>query len=416
MRTLTALALAGGLCLSGVSAAMADEANPATGTAESPAQAKITKVLEMPDGTETPVEEFVFEFTRVSVDDVTGTSTNMPTIPNATVSYNGSETAAAVSGVISIPKQTTDNILKDVSWPHAGVYVYTISEATGTNDDMAYSAAVYELWVWVSNCDSGTGCDNGLYVSGISTYAIEDDEGDEVEPKVKVDPTPGDGSTTFSNLAFKNVYVETNDGDPTDPEDHMLNVSKEVTGEYADQTYHFPFTVTVTKPSTGVAGTPVYKGYVVEEDGDDLVIVTSEANCTSTYLDGPSSAKYCKVTSGTAITINLKHGQQLVFVDLHVGATYTAVEAYDDRYDASVDVTANGVGPTTLTPADAGDPMSTGPQVIGANENSAAFTNDRVGTTPTGLRLNDLPFVGLIVLGLAAIVVMVVVRRGKSRA
>ena len=53
--------------------------------------------------------------------------------------------------------------------------------------------------------------------------------------------------------------------------------------------------------------------------------------------------------------------------------------------------------------------LPTGSQLMGEGINSAAFTNTRTSVTPTGLDLNNLPFLLLIALGLGAIVSLTVV-------
>jgi len=424
-RMLTALVLAGGLCLGGVGTAMAD-VDPSEGDAETPAQAKITKILNLPEDTETPVLTFTFKFTPVSVDDEawdksTASTSNMPQIVDPTAVYDGTESDDPAGGVISLPKETGD-FAAGVGWPHAGVYVYDVTEFDAKVDDVAYSQAVYQVTFWVENCPVGdeAGCVNGLYVAGVGAFRTYDDEGEEVKTEEKVDPTPGgDGVTThYSQLIFNNDYVETHDGDPEVTSDHQLTVSKTVEGDYADLSKYFAFDFTMAKPAVGVDGAPIYKAYVIEQGASGPEVVTTAANCGKAPTVITKGA-YCPVDTGSVdpTTIYLKHGQAVVFVDLQTGVTYEAEEAAEVAYYASVVVVVNGGTGTTIdTDGETDTALSTGPRIVGAAANSAAFTNTRDTTSPTGVLLNNLPFIGLIVLGLAAVILVTVSRRSHNHA
>ena len=281
IRVVTALALAGILCLGGASAAMAEE-NISTGTEEDPAQAAITKILQMPDGTVIPTMDFTFNFDKVSLDGATTDPAKnaMPGL-STTISYPPSPmgTYTPASGIVSVPVQST-NFVASKNWPHAGLYVYTLTENKPANTKVTYSYAEYTITVWVANCTSGAGCNNGLYVASLVAEKTKDDAGTPVIPAQKVIPTPGGGDGTYSKLIFVNGYLESNDGNPTVPSDHILNVSKTVTGSYGDLSKYFPFEVTVTKLSTGVSGDPDYKAYIVEPvAGGTFKVVDPAPNC-----------------------------------------------------------------------------------------------------------------------------------------
>jgi len=428
---LTALALAGGLCLSGASAAMADPepVGASKGDAENPATAAITKILVMPHGTVTPNEEFTFVFTPETVDGAAydDDPVNMPPISGVSVPYVPTDVKASDGVTIAFDKESGD-FASVATWPHAGVYVYTVTEFKGANGDIVYSQAEYEVTFWVDNCTIGTPaeCTTGLFVAGVGVRAILDDEGEAVEDEPKVDPKPGgDGvEYTYSQMIFTNYYTKTNTGDPEILAEHKLRVSKTVTGDHADLTKYFEFKFSVTQPATGMGSTTAkYKAYVVVPGGtNDYTVVTTDDNCSATFLKQDNATpkrNYCEVTSGTDIFINLKDGQAVVFGDLHDGATYTVVETGDPNYDSVVDVVVDGtpLASGTIEAASTGANLSTGQHTIGgAGVNTAEFLNTRVETLPTGLRLNDLPFVGLIVLGLAVLVLVTVTRRGKSHA
>jgi len=170
----------------------------------------------------------------------------------------------------------------------------------------------------------------------------------------------------------------------------------------------------VTKPATGVTTDPTYAAYVVEAGpGGTNVVVTTSDNCGKTPEPSVGYGAYCAVPSGAQdpITIKLKHGQAVAFVDLQVGVTYEVVEAAEANYSAAVLVVANDATVRNTDNDEADKALSTELQTIGAKGNSAAFTNTRVETSPTGILLNNLPFIGLIVLGLAAVILITTTRR-----
>ncbi|MDR1068034.1 MAG: hypothetical protein LBL36_02165, partial [Clostridiales Family XIII bacterium] len=57
--------------------------------------------------------------------------------------------------------------------------------------------------------------------------------------------------------------------------------------------------------------------------------------------------------------------------------------------------------------------LSTGDQLVREAASGAAFTNTYDITTPTGIILNNLPFVGLIVLAMAALGAFIAVKSRK---
>jgi len=186
----------------------------------------------------------------------------------------------------------------------------------------------------------------------------------------------------------------------------MLSISKTVAGDYGNRTRYFPFSVTLNKAQL-VTGTPVYKAYVME----GTAIVTSTDN-SSAVQPADTYGPYINVTAGTPLTINLKHGQKLAFIGMPVGTTYTVTEAAAIDYTPSASVVVNGAAPaatngTENTALTIGSPTAI---ILGANANSAAFTNTYKTVTPTGIALDSLPFIMIIVLAVGAFAAFIVVK------
>lgn len=391
--------------LGSFSASAADPAQ-STGTEDNPAQVKIVKTLKYADGITEPNEQFNFTFTKVSVDDVT-TAEALATMPalSASVAFSddtGKYNDESTAGLNVVSKQSA-NIFDGKTFPHAGVYVYTVEE---TGDDangygMDYSEAVYTMRVYVKN---GT---NGTYVASVTAEKTTDDDGTAITDGEKVDPTPDDNPADgISNeFAFVNVFTkqggsEGDDNekpdpipDETDPEypEYLekiasLVIDKTVAGEYGDKTMDFNFSITLTKSPTAEDSTYTAKIYT---------------RGTATAVDTKT------VTSGTPCEFTLKDNQMLIFEDLPAGTTYNVTETTVAKYTATTELVANGV--TT-----SGNEIINN-ALVGEKDNYARYTNtfDDSSVTPTGIIINNLPFILMIVIAGAGIVLFVISRRRK---
>ncbi|WP_312446444.1 DUF7601 domain-containing protein [Lacrimispora sp.] len=414
---IAAMALTVVMCIGTAASAFA-AGNPIFGTEDEPATAAITKNLIMPAGTTTPDAVFTFQFSPVSVDDRTTSADldTMPAVGPTTIAFSASDTGTVSTGTKTILKQS-GNVLSGVSFPHAGVYVYTIQEnpsvtgyTPGENETYVFSPAQYTLAVYVKNGD------NGLYVAAVASSITVNDSGNQTsDPGDKVDPTPqpGDPNITgnYSKIIFTNTYSKTAGGvDPTDPNNHVLTIGKAVSGDYADRSKYFAFQITATQPGV-VQGSVTYKAYVLNSSNQ---VVTSENNASDLQTDGEGYS-YIEFTSGAAETVNLKHDQKLVFTDLHIGADYVAVESAVEHYTASAMVVENGIGPVQYNNVIDNTSLSIGTKLIGENQNSAAFTNTYRTITPTGVIINNLPFVMILILAAGSFVVFVVIKSRKKR-
>ncbi|GLC82675.1 DUF7601 domain-containing protein [Lacrimispora brassicae] len=416
-RRLTAMALAAVMCIGTAQSAFA-VGNAIFGTESQPAEAAITKKLDMPEGTTTPGATFSFQLSPVSVDDRTAAAdlASMPAISPVNIAFTSGDTGTVSNGTKTILKQS-GNVFSGVTFPHAGVYVYRVEESQsvtgytpGGNETYTYSPANYTIAVYIKN---GTG---GLYIAAIaSSISVNDSSNQTSNPGEKVDPTPepGDPNITgnYSKIIFTNTYSKTAGGvDPTDPNNHVLTVSKAVSGDYADRTKYFAFQVTATQPGV-VSGASTYMAYVLNSSNQ---VVTSADNSSNTQTDG-SGYSYIKFTSGTPETVSLKHDQKLVFTDLHIGADYVAIESAVEHYTASAAVVVNGGTAIGLSNAFDNTALSTDTRLIGEFKNSAAFTNNYRTITPTGVIINNLPFIMILILAAGAFAAFVVVKSRKKR-
>jgi hypothetical protein len=437
-------------------------------------EAAITKKLDMPVGT--PVRDLTFTFVieKIGFNDVAFSSmsaTDSKAIID-TMPYLGAKTpnddtntlsgvditftstgdtythTATSNGTQSFFKETAD-LFKNVTWAHEGVYTYKITEEKDTNknnlktdpsddgytESMTYSEAEYRLSVWVVK-DEATG---KLVVKYIGDIQIKTDAG--TDGGEKVDPTPGNtdekGNGPYSKMIFTNTYIKNNGEGPTitNPKNTTLKISKTV-GNGGSWTQYFNFDITVKQPTilVDVNKDPnykaTYKAYVMEADGSSSKIVRppeASANYSGVGTDG-----LIEFTSGELKTINLKHGQWLAFTNLPVGSEFTVTEKGATDYTPSCKLAAyselqkkfdtmnfsNGEGKELIVPdAYLVSDAKFGKAYVGDNNNNAAdFTNTFKTITPTGIGVDDLPYIVIIgvVLAVAAGYVVFRIRRSPK--
>ena len=454
------LALVMCLCIGGASAVFATgSTQPALGGDE----AAITKVLKVPYGTEYPAMDFTFTIDKISWNDSTATAdvNKLPDVPaspatagEVVISFDGAAAATpaetldgTTAGITTYYLESSD-IFDSVVWPETGIYEYYITETTYSptialgdlHESLTLSLAEYKVFVYINECDGGTLCTQShthsvglLYIEAIGVIKVVDDDGTPDATGDKSDPTPGGNGTSFfySQMAFTNNYVKTNgpvdpdDPDPKVPAESTLNVSKEVTGSYGSTTAYFDFSLKLTLPSIIDSSyvLPYYKAYVIEETSTAGVyaVIDPTANVASASVaaligqDATANAyKFIKFVPSTATAVTtaftLKHGQQLVFVNTPVGTVYDVTETAVSGYDTTITLTYDGGSPASLIKN-----VMTATDYVGEDFTAADYVNDFDVTSPTGLDISDLPFIGLIVVAIGAIAAWILVKSRKRR-
>lgn len=272
------------------------------------------------------------------------------------VTYQADETGTLKDGKYVISKDTAISFKGD--WKHAGEYVYTVTESKENPiSNVTYDTSSYTLRVYVIN---GT---NGLEIEKITAQGAT-------------------GKT--DKILFTNTYAKN---------DATLTIEKNTTGTYADKTKEFNFEITFTKSPMS----------------------------DQTTFTGKIGSEPVECTAGTAKVFSLADGEQLVFHNLPVGTTYVVKELEaSDGYTPSVTVVENKT--TTLTNktvAQEGDALDTLKQdgtknLVGENENKVTFTNTHKGVVPTGILMNNLPFILLVAVAIVAFVSLAVIKRRRT--
>lgn len=379
MKTLKKKIVAGALAFTLVGGAVI--ANPQKAEAAGK-PLNIKKVLNLPaEGVETPYDTFGFKFTPVSFNGDTNVTTDekkttgeiyVPLI-SAGVNYEPTDN---IDNDTSTPgKQVireTEDALKNANWKNAGQYVYKVTEYSPYQDeddmkDMTYSKAEYTVSIFVKELEDGT-----FEVYDIQIKKDKKDDGTVVEDANKQEYTPGQGDDKKGNeFVFENNWDKKDGNDnPSggpkiqDADKKGFALRKTIAGENPSTTDRFTFSLNVAKPEGSHSDATSYSYYIVDSKGEKSEKLTGE---------------YGKNTE-----VKLKHNERVVFAEVLLGSKVTAKETKSGTYIGKVKSSSfNG----TAGEASEG--------IIGdQGGNFVEFENKE--QTPTGLLVDNLPFIALI--------------------
>lgn len=336
-----ALLLTGTMMLSMGTSAFAAEVP----TVDQNGQVSITKDFVMAEGIAIPASTFKFTAAKVTQD-----------APEATI--NSLTFSDADKGTLSDGKTTVSkkSSISFGTFPHAGEYVYTVTETKENATGVEYSTDIYTLRVYVKNSDNGLEIRNMTAEKGTSN---------------------GTETNKVSEMKFTNIYRK----------NASLEITKVTAGELANKTEDFEFMITIT-PSKTENNPTSYTGMI----GDEEVIVN------------PNQAK----------TFWLHDGETLRFESLPAGTRYVVTEQEaTDGYTPSVTVMENGTDTVNKTATSETEGISSADakatNLIGENTNKVTFTNTYKDVPLTGIFMNNLPFViviGIAVLALGALAIL----------
>lgn len=319
-------------------------------------------------------ETFSFTAIQKTGDGLIGTTANV-TMPK--ISFEASETrSTSKRGQITFP-----------NYPEAGKYEYTVTEmqtadpeVSDEHEKMIMSKAEYTMDVYVTNGAAGT------EISNIIVNRVKDDAGQPKTGKVDI------GNTVANDFKFTNTYVqEAGTGtDPTKPDPTYnkfgsLNVSKKVVNANsttATSDDEFTFTAIFAFPT----GT----------DADTLGGIKD------------ATGKSVKLGEDRTYTFKLKANDNMKFTGVPVGTTITVKETATKNYKGSAEVVLNG-GTSQTVPASKyyEELTAVNNQKLGQNQNTVDVTNTYNDVPLTGIIMNNLPYIAMIVIGAAALVVYV---------
>lgn len=246
------------------------------------------------------------------------------------------------------------------TFPVAGEYRYTVTQSTtyeaGTGETLEDTDVTsYTLHVYVKNSA------NGPVVSAVTAW---------------------NGTAKVEEIDFSETFTK----------DASLTISKAVAGDYANKEQKFNYTVSFTLPETA-------------SEDDAVTVDTENSDVTATSAQG-------------AYTFSLANGEEITF-DAPAGTTYSITETQVAGYTGSVIVTSNGVAENEVS-AEENENVTISNKTIGATAgaaavNSAAFTNTFADIIITGVTTNNLPFVVMIVVAVAALAGFAVINKRRVR-
>lgn len=247
----------------------------------------------------------------------------------------------------------------EVSFPAPGIYRFQVAETAISDPSVtpvSGSETSYYVDVYVTNVTTATGeselqIDQYIIQKGSSTPSVDPD----VVDAAKVD-----------SADFQNEYTS-----------YELDVDKKVTGNQGDKTKEFTVTVTFSNGKAGdkyavkwMAGTPKVNGSAI---------------VSGTPVD---------VAANSAVTLKLKDTDKVEFYGIPSGVKYTVVETESgqDGYTTTGEVTTA----TALT-----------------DDASVTVTNNKSGTIPTGIFINNWPYILAVLIALMAAAVFVSRRKRR---
>lgn len=321
-----------------------------TSTDNTDVKASITKNFEFSEGITVPTATFNFTVTKNTAD-----------APDATInpiSYSSNDNKGTLNnGKYTISK---DSAISFGTFPHAGVYEYTVAETKGSDSiskgTVTYSTETYKLRVYAANKNDGS-----LYIKTITA-----EKGDQKQEKI----------------LFTNTYTKNS----------SLSIEKTIDGNLADKTKKFAFTIQFTKSATASNDVDKYIGYIGKEPVECII--------------------------GEETTFYLGHGEKLLFDNLPAGTRYVVTEkGVEDGYTPEVTVFENNVESSVKQGKDEVDLKSADEgesNLVGENTNKVTFVNKYRDVAITGMIINNLPFIMLISIAGLAFVALAVIKRQRA--
>lgn len=312
---------------------------------------KITKDFVMADGLAIPQATFKFQVQSKTPDALSATIQD--------ISYDANDIKIKqTDGSYVISKD--QKLSFEGNWQHAGEYVYKVTETqdpANKVENVTYDSSEYTLRVYVVNKN------DNLEVEKI---------------------TAEKAGTKTAKILFTNTYAKN---------DATLTIEKKTTGKYANKTKEFNFEITFTK---------------------------SPMSDKRNFI-GKIGSEPVECIAGTPKSFTLADGEQLVFSNLPVGTTYV-VKEFDalDGYTPSVTVVENRTTTVNRAAAQEGDALDTlkdggKKNLVGEHENKVTFTNTHQGgVVPTGILMNNLPFILLVAVAIVAFVSLAVIKRRRT--
>lgn len=318
----------------------------------------LRKDLNVADGVDiSAVKTFTFEFAAQPDNE----GEDSPAIPDQTITV-GEQKDDVATGAIKL----SDFITIDM-FSHAGEYSWIVTEKQDApkapaenNAELTMDKSSYTLRVYVINGE------DGLAFQGITVE----------KNGTKVDPTETPNTHPKSEFLFENTLKEV--------VDDALTVTKTISGDYGNKEKTFPVSVEIVIPSAKVASK------------DDVKVAEG---ATIAWTDDTHAT----------VTADLADGDTIVFKKLPAGTTFTVKETQDSAYKSKI----TGSVATEDTEYVAGDRTVAGNGPVVKAE-SVAIDNQRNDLVPTGVIVDTLPYVVLVLVAALGVAYLVLKRKANN--
>ena len=400
---LVSLAMMATLCVSMAFATTDSEA--AGALAKDASDAKLVKYLQAGKGVTKPDASYNFS--------VTSTTANAAAATNTTIAKDAmnKDVNGDYIGTLTIAK-----MFENATWTQPGEYVYTVQETSatrvtdnttwvdGANETLTLdTATTYKLRVYVKNSN----------VSLVIDKVTVSDGTHKVDPTIVAETADAGKTEQGGNVGMSVTNTYKNNLKDTDNTDNqgLINLQKLVSGNYASKTYKFDFDLDYVLPENNNGADAVVKYKV-------LVGGVGEATA------GEQTA------TGGNISVQLANTDKLIITQAPEGIKWSTKEnltaATDlqnyQKYVPSVD--QYGKYAEGKTAFDAGSDAETTQQILGdttsdgthAAPDGVVYTNtlNDSDVTPTGILMNNLPYIALALVAIGGLVAYVVVRRRQD--
>lgn len=354
MKKILALILAALLLLGIGMAALADDPTDAPPTGTTPAAEDASVASEL-------------KFTKQYVVDA-GSTTLAARFPAETLNFtivaatnNPDNTMIAMKDVGGqlVDANPDEIVLTIPAYTKVGKYTYTVSEVAGNTQGVTYSTESFGVEVVVTYNEDHTGLQRQVVF-----YTGEDNKLDTIT----------------------NVYKMGGDKDKDD--NSSLTVTKTAEGNLADLNQKFDITVQFTAANP-VLSVIDYASNLADGDSGNIAIAD--------WKEGK-----------TSVLLHIKHGETVTFKHIPEGVTYTVAE---DAKHSNPDEVNDGDSATGYTTTYTHEET---PTITAGVTKAEGVKNEKKTEVNTGVILDSLPYVLVLALVAAGVVIMIVRRRHRN--
>jgi hypothetical protein len=276
-----------------------------------------------------------------------------------------------------------------------GIYRYTVKEVVpAESDQQSYitydTTDIYRVDLYVTTVAAA----DGTQKVGISSIVAVDIN----------DPTKKD------NIVFKNAIASAG-----------LTIEKVIDGNGKDANDEFTFYIKIPEGGDNLtlsAGTS-FDAVIHRTNGDEdkVTINVAGARDGNVVVNRSADGKTYSTTTDGAQAFTLKGGESITFTDLPIGMIFYVTEANyaSDGYTTKVDYVATGDGANSASFSQGGDGGTQAKGTIASGSNTMTFTNKKELTPATGISVDFIPYVLVMVLAVAGCVLFVCKKKSNAR-